>query len=94
MHPDLMTFPSAEFYDGKLQSGIRREDRLQSEGLRWPSRVPVAVLEVKGSTKRRNSSLYNVEEVNVIKKIISQVKGKVAIITPYASLSLVCLGSY
>ena len=37
MHPSLCTFPSAEFYKGRLQSGVTPEQRPQLRGFRWPS---------------------------------------------------------
>ena len=36
MHPSLCSFPSAEFYKGRLQSGVTPEQRPQLRGFRWP----------------------------------------------------------
>ncbi|KAJ5889349.1 Zinc finger CCHC-type [Penicillium tannophilum] len=94
MHPDISRFPSATFYDGKLQDGpsmakLNTRPWHQSELL-----TPYRFFDVQGmhSSEAKGHSLVNYAELQVAmqlyNRLITDVKeydfdGKIGIITPY-----------
>ena len=69
MHPSLASFPSSEFYGGKLLSGTPPEARPQPRGFSWPSsRVSAALVpstspEEGGSSKCNRGEAYAASRV-------------------------------
>merc|ERR1719313_1367751 len=60
MHPAIATFPSAQFYGGRLRSGVGGMDRRPVKGIPWPEpQVPVAFFPVLTEEEREGSSFTN-----------------------------------
>lgn len=94
MHPEISAFPSAAFYDGKLQDGpnmrpLRASPWHQSEHL-----SPYRFFDVQGlhQSAAKGHSLINVAEVRVAMQLYDRLltdfrgydfHGKIGIITPY-----------
>ena len=94
MHPSLCSFPSAEFYKGRLQSGVTPEQRPQLRGFRWakpdcsvalvPSRSPEDQGGGGASSKRNTGEAQQL--VSVLRAILleGELKGnEVGVVTPY-----------
>ena len=73
MHPEILLFPNAYFYDNKLKT--KYSHTFQDA---------YAIHSVNGKEQSHNSSFYNLEEINVISKLITDLKN-VVVITPYSS---------
>lgn len=93
MHPALSSFPSKEFYKGKLRDGIDANDRTLPEvNDMWPSRSkPMIFYDLKGTEERygQSHSYCNREEAEMIEQILydllqrSVQPSSIGIITPY-----------
>lgn len=94
MHPEISSYPSAEFYEGRLYDGndmgALRTQRWHESKLLGPYRF----FDVEGIQERgrRGQSLVNTNELEVAMQLFSRfkidysdcdLKGKVGIITPY-----------
>ena len=93
MHPVIREFPSARFYDNKLEDGCSADDRPTPAGLLWPDwDNPLAFIPIEGSELQEEdgSSRSNYAEAA---KVLSVVKGlldtgdlttrDIGVITPY-----------
>ena len=96
MHPDISSFPSLVFYDGKLLDG---ENMAKARAKPWhhsPLLGPYRFFDVQGTHQSapRGHSLINLAEIEVALTLFDRLtskykhynfKGKVGIITPYKS---------
>ena len=93
MHPVIREFPSARFYDNRLEDGCSANDRQTPAGLLWPDwDNPLAFIPIEGSELQEEdgSSRSNYAEAA---KVLSVVKGlletgdlttrDIGVITPY-----------
>lgn len=94
MHPEISRFPSAAFYDGKLQDG---PDMAKLRTRQWHQSSllgPYRFYDVQGmhSNAPKGHSLVNTAEIRVAMKLYERLKrdyrnfnfdGKIGIITPY-----------
>lgn len=93
MVPSICKFSSDRFYNSELESDSTVRDPsyinskargFLSENFRGKS---VVFIQVRGETKKRNNSYYNVEEKDVIKRYVKKLKdanmSDFGIITPY-----------
>ena len=96
----ISKFPREEFYDGRLADGDGVNDRnfgkrlLRGVKEKCPCLGEMRVIDYRGQEEKQGMSLVNMGEVSVIVKILEalgntfgslMLKGKVGIITPYAS---------
>ena len=91
MHPKLLEFPSANFYDGRLKSAITSLDRTLPFIKAFPclDKNPLIFIDCFGKEKRIGTSYKNQTEINVIKDVIDELlkcnipATDIAILTPY-----------
>ena len=73
MHPKLMEFPSAEFYDNRLKASesTKKRDPVEFD---WPAgkHVPVCFINVEGEERRQGSSYINEKEIEMVQKVIKR----------------------
>ncbi len=92
MHSSLFEFSSKEFYDNKIISGIKNEDRILTQ-IKFPNQdYNIMFINVNGveQIESKSNSCFNDIEVNkvinVIQKIQNDISDKsIGIITPYDS---------
>lgn len=100
MHPSIASFPSRQFYEGKLQSGVSGDDRKAPDGFNWPNKsVPVVFLTTPNSAEEmtKASSKQNAFEAKQVSEIVLDLlkakdvtEDQIGIITPYrAQLKLI-----
>lgn len=100
MHPSIAWFPSRQFYDGRLNSGVTGEERKAPTGFNWPNKnIPVAFLTTPNSAEEtcKASSKQNVFEAKQVCEVVLQLlnakdvsEESIGIITPYrAQLKLI-----
>lgn len=100
MHPFIASFPSNQFYDGRLQSGVSEEERSAPAGFLWPNKhIPVAFLTTpnmalessKVSSKSNDFEARQVcEVVRDLLKAEDVTNKTIGVITPYkAQLKLI-----
>lgn len=94
MHPALACYPSYAAYEGRLHTGVNREERREPKGFNWPlPGVPMAFVPVAGREEQMGTSYQNSQEaealVNALRKLMSGANaptgGQVGVITPYAA---------
>eukprot|EP00929_Paragymnodinium_shiwhaense_P118001 TRINITY_DN8954_c0_g1_i1.p1 TRINITY_DN8954_c0_g1~~TRINITY_DN8954_c0_g1_i1.p1 ORF type:complete len:890 (+),score=226.83 TRINITY_DN8954_c0_g1_i1:131-2800(+) len=93
MHPAIANFPSLEYYDGYLRTGVAGAQRPPPRGIIWPQEfAPVAFLPVDGSENKEGNSYVNDAEAHAIDVILAgvvpagDIKAKdIGVITPYAA---------
>ena len=78
MHPSIAAFPSACFYAGRIEDGVRPADRPPVPGFRWPRPdFPVAFVPSVGPGARESAdggtSKSNAQEVSVVANILRAV---------------------
>jgi DNA polymerase III delta prime subunit len=85
MHPDIASFPSQQYYDGKLTSAEQTTDR-RIDGL-----APVEAIHVNGSeSQAKGHSWRNTEEARVIATEVTKLlqeevsPSEIGVITPYS----------
>jgi superfamily I DNA and/or RNA helicase len=91
MHPSISMFPSMYFYNSLLLNGVKEENRPIIQGFDWPKKsFHVALINIKGTEKPNRTSIYNIEEIDVLIKILIKIlKAKsikpedIGIVTPY-----------
>lgn len=100
MHPSIASFPSGQFYDGKLNNGVSDDERTAPRGFNWPNRnKPVAFLKMPDfaqENSKASSKLNDFEARQVCEVVRDLLKaGDVSneglgVITPYkAQLKLI-----
>ena len=100
MHPSIALFPSSQFYNGKLRSGVSEEERRAPAGFTWPNKnIPVAFLNTPNSaeeTSKASSKLNDFEARQVCEVVLDLLKAGdvtsegIGIVTPYrAQLKLI-----
>jgi len=73
MHPSIREYPSARFYDNRLEDGCTSSDRPAPAGFLWPDwDKPVAFVPVHGAeiAEESGSSRSNMDEAGVVIKIL------------------------
>jgi len=91
MHPSISSFPSSEFYRGKLKNGLSVDARqIHIPGFKWPnSKHPTMFIRSLGETKDFGVSFENFEEIYIIFHLIEcLLRGgvrpdQIGVITPY-----------
>ena len=94
MHPVLREFPSARFYDGKLEDGCSAEERPAPAGVLWPDwDHPFAFIPITGSEiqEEEGGSRSNPSEAARIYGLVQELlipgdvtPDQIGIITPYS----------
>jgi len=94
MHPAIATFPSLQFYDSKLRSGVPGSLRPAPKALSWRDRrVPISVIPVQGQEFAEGTSYVNSVEAQMVKQLCCHVLASsselaakdIGIISPYAA---------
>lgn len=93
MHPAIATFPSAQFYDGRLRSGVGGQDRPPVKGVSWPEPgVPVCFIPVTSEEAYEGNSYTNMAEAKCVQQVLQAViehgdisENNIGVITPYAA---------
>ena len=100
MHPSIALFPSRQFYDGRLKSGVSEEQRKAPAGFNWPnSNIPVVFLTTPNSAEEmcKASSKQNDFEARQVCEVVGDLlkagnvtSEEIGVITPYrAQLKLI-----
>lgn len=72
MHPSISRFPNLNYYDDSLKDGITSEVRPIISGFNWPNKEkPICCIDIKGEEAVSGKSIYNLNEVEVIIKILT-----------------------
>lgn len=93
MHPAIAAFPAAQYYSGKLKTGVRGAMRPACRAIAWPAPwAPVVFLPVEGAEVPEGNSYLNEAEAAAVDIVLSAVINSgefmavdVGIITPYAA---------
>ncbi len=93
MHPSIREFPSARFYENKLEDGCTREQRPPPAGILWPDwDHPVAFIPVEGTEiqDEEGSSRSNFSEAAKVLSVVDSLlavgdiqTSDIGVITPY-----------
>lgn len=93
MHPTIREYPSARFYDGRLDDGCSSEQRPPAAGFLWPDwDHPVAFVPIDGSeiVDEESSSKSNLDEAAKVLSIVNDLlaagdltPSDIGVITPY-----------
>ena len=94
MHPTIREFPSARFYENRLEDGCSSAQRLPVAGFLWPDwDKPVSFVPVHGSEieEEAGSSRSNMDEAAIVIKIVNDLLAPgdisaedIGVISPYA----------
>ena len=94
MHPIIREFPSARFYDNRLEDGCSSAQRPPAAGFLWPDwDKPVSFVPVHGSEieEEAGSSRSNMDEAAIVVKIVNDLISAgdlspedIGVISPYA----------
>ncbi|MDP6869837.1 MAG: AAA domain-containing protein [Candidatus Poseidoniaceae archaeon] len=94
MHPTIREFPSARFYENKLEDGCNASERPAVAGFLWPDwDKPVAFIPVHGAeiAEEAGSSKYNLDEVSMVIKVVTDLLltndislDDIGVVTPYS----------
>ncbi|KAL9655597.1 hypothetical protein ABK040_002261 [Willaertia magna] len=100
MHPCLSEFPSNTFYEGTLQNGIKKEDRLIHLDFPWPiSDAPMFFYSSIGHEEYSASgtSFLNRTEAEIVEKIVTKMlkagvkPQQLGVVTPYEGQRAFCV---
>eukprot|EP00397_Hematodinium_sp_SG-2012_P005685 GEMP01005707.1.p1 GENE.GEMP01005707.1~~GEMP01005707.1.p1 ORF type:complete len:1007 (+),score=223.31 GEMP01005707.1:52-3072(+) len=86
MHPEIMAFPSQQFYDGRLKASV---DPPVPAG--WPEGAKRVIFrEIRSTEESRRSSKCNMAEVDAVKEEVERLHNadstmSIAVITPYVA---------
>ncbi len=91
MHPKLMEFPSANFYDGKLKSFVKDTDRTLPHVKAIPDldKNHLIFIDCHGREERIGTSYKNRTEIDIIKELIEELlksnipSTDIVVLTPY-----------
>ena len=93
MHPTIREYPSARFYDDRLEDGCDSSERPPAAGFLWPDwDNPVAFVPVEGSeiVDEESASKSNLDEAAMVLSIVGNLLStgdlsahEVGVITPY-----------
>ena len=93
MHPTIREYPSARFYDGRLEDGCDSSERPPAAGFLWPDwDHPVAFVPVEGSeiVDEESASKSNLDEAAMVLSIVNNLLAAgdlsaqdIGVITPY-----------
>ena len=93
MHPTIREYPSARFYDGRLDDGCSSEERPPAAGFLWPDwDHPVAFVPIAGYeiVDEESSSKSNLDEAAKVLSIVNDLlaagdltPSDIGVITPY-----------
>jgi len=89
----IAAFSAAEFYHGKLKTGITAADRPPLQGFRWPQKdAGIAFRHSEGPESREGESRQNLREAEIVLEILADVLAEkelgvldVGIVSPYAA---------
>ena len=94
MHPTIREFPSARFYENRLEDGCSSAQRPPVAGFLWPDwDKPVSFVPVHGSEieEEAGSSRSNMDEAAIVIKIVNDLLAPgdisaedIGVISPYA----------
>ena len=94
MHSTIREFPSARFYDNRLEDGCNDSDRPPAAGFLWPDwNKPVAFVPIHGSEIQdpTSSSKSNMDEAGMVVKIVNDLLAAgdllpedIGVISPYS----------
>lgn len=79
MHPEICRFASDRFYNGKLKSGVKKEDRPFPKGIYWPNKKsPILFVLCSGNEStmkngKSSSTLMNRNEANIVMRLLLHV---------------------
>lgn len=93
MHPTIREYPSARFYDGRLEDGCSSSERPPPAGFMWPDwDHPVAFVPVEGCEilDEEGSSKSNIDEAAMVLSLVNGLlstgdiqPSDIGVITPY-----------
>ena len=94
MHSTIREFPSARFYENRLEDGCSDSDRPPAAGFLWPDwSKPVAFIPVHGSeiSDNTSSSKSNMDEAGMVVKVVNDLLAAmdlnpedIGVISPYS----------
>jgi len=94
MHSTIREFPSARFYENRLEDGCSDSDRPPATGFLWPDwSKPVAFIPVHGSeiSDNTSSSKSNMDEAGMVVKVVNDLLAAmdlnpedIGVISPYS----------
>ena len=100
MHPCLSEFPSNTFYEGTLQNGVKKEDRLIHIDFPWPhSDAPMFFYNSVSQEEYSASgtSFLNKTEAEIVEKIVTKMlkagvrPQQLGVVTPYEGQRAFCV---
>jgi len=94
MHSTIREFPSARFYENRLEDGCSDSDRPPATGFLWPDwSKPVAFIPIHGSeiSDNTSSSKSNMDEAGMVVKVVNDLLAAmdlnpedIGVISPYS----------
>lgn len=100
MHPCLSEFPSNTFYEGTLQNGVTKDDRIMSIDFPWPYlEAPMMFYNSVGQEEYSASgtSYLNRTEADLVEKIVTRLLKSgvmpqlIGVVTPYEGQRAFCV---
>eukprot|EP00930_Biecheleria_cincta_P047369 TRINITY_DN32820_c0_g1_i1.p1 TRINITY_DN32820_c0_g1~~TRINITY_DN32820_c0_g1_i1.p1 ORF type:complete len:1307 (-),score=272.20 TRINITY_DN32820_c0_g1_i1:41-3961(-) len=92
-HPVIAEFSARTFYDGKLKSGVKAEERKQIRGLPWPNhQSPISFIECSGQEEDEGESKLNPTEAEQVQRLVQDAFynreleiTEIGVVTPYVA---------